>query len=182
MDADAISFTPPLSPKIYGDGRALFTIGTLNQRPAYWIIRGDSHWTSGLDFGAEPPDGALEFVDVVDGIITDLEEEFGSARCGYCGAGLSHYTQDDPPDCSKEGCPAKDDLEAGCGWPSVDDNGGCHWGRLAWPAGFDVEPHPLHPSTTILKVGMANCATCQGEVPTPEPSKAALKNPGRTDQ
>lgn len=47
--ADAITFVPRVLPTIYGDGRALFTIATINQRPAYWVIRACSTWGSGLD-------------------------------------------------------------------------------------------------------------------------------------
>jgi len=150
--SDALTFVPPLSDVIYGDGRALFLVGTLNQRPRYWVIRGDSHWTSGMDYGEEPSDDAVDFGDVVEDIITDLEEEFGSARCGYCGQGLSAYSPADPPDCSNENCCAKDDLTAGCGWPSIDDNGGCHWGRADWPKGFETVPHPLSGMTILAEV------------------------------
>lgn len=47
--ADAITFVPRVLPTVYGDGRALFTIATINQRPAYWVIRACSTWGCGLD-------------------------------------------------------------------------------------------------------------------------------------
>jgi hypothetical protein len=42
--ADAINFKPALCGNVYGDGRALFGLSTLNLRPAYYVIRGDSGW------------------------------------------------------------------------------------------------------------------------------------------
>lgn len=45
----SITFVPRLLPTIFGDGRALFTIATINQRPAYWVIRACSTWGSGHD-------------------------------------------------------------------------------------------------------------------------------------
>lgn len=47
--ADAISFTPRVLPHIYGDGRALFALATINQRPRYWVIRACSTWGCGMD-------------------------------------------------------------------------------------------------------------------------------------
>ena len=35
--ADTISFIPRVLPTVYGDGRALFALATINQRPAYWV-------------------------------------------------------------------------------------------------------------------------------------------------
>lgn len=145
IPADAITFVPALLEIFYGDGRALFFVGTINQRPRYWVIRGDSSWSeSGSDH---------DFGEFVDEIITDLEEEFGPATCGYCGQGLSGYSIDDPPECSEPGCDAKDALEAGCDWPSVDANGGCHWGSMRWPPGFDVVENPLDYRGNFLSIG-----------------------------
>jgi hypothetical protein len=146
-EADAITFAPALLDTVYGDGRALFTIGTINQRPAFWVIRGDSGWAYDLDHG-DTPDDAPDFGDLVEDILRDMEEYFGRAECGYCGRSLSMYSADewreaDPPICTKVGCEAQDELDAGTGdWPSVDSNGGCHWGRMAWPEGFPVVKHP----------------------------------------
>src|SRR6202012_2280696 len=49
VPADAITFSPRVLPKVYGDGRALFALATINQRPAYWVIRGCSTWGCGSD-------------------------------------------------------------------------------------------------------------------------------------
>lgn len=85
VPADAITFVPPVLSTVYGDGRALFRITTINDRPAYWIVRGDSGWQV-EDYAA--PDDAPDFGDFTDEILTDLEEEFGSSRCGYDGSSL----------------------------------------------------------------------------------------------
>lgn len=151
---DEIEFVPYLLPLSYGDGRALFKIGTINQRPRYWIIRGDSSWESDLDYPGTDSDDDSSPNDVgefIDDIVTDLEGAFGSALCGYCGLGLSAYSVDDLPHCNIEGCEAKDELEAGCDWPCINDDGGCHWGRMDWPAGFAVTNSP-HYSESILAI------------------------------
>jgi hypothetical protein len=143
VPADAVTFTPRVLPIIYGDGRALFTIGTLNQRPRYWVIRGDSRWTTYGD--SIPYDEApepVEFVELIDYILPDMEERFGRAQCGYCGQSLSMYSADDLPHCDRESCDAADTLEAGCDWPAVDDNGGCHWSRMDWPADIAAIENP----------------------------------------
>lgn len=132
-EADAITFTPPLSSTIYGDGRALFAITTINNRPAYWIIRGDSGWSCD-DLMA--PDDVPEFGDFIDEILTDLEGEFGRARCGYSGANL--YLPPEERGCDCEDCSDPEVAE----WPMVDAEVGCSWRRLWWPASFDLVPHP----------------------------------------
>lgn len=133
VPADAITFVPPLLDKVYGDGRSLFTLSSIHQRPAYWVIRGDSGWST-CDSGA--PDDAPEFVDFVDDIVTDLEEQFGSARCGYSGSCLRWPVEE--RDCNCEEC--ADPYIAK--WPAVDANDGMSWGRYRWPSGFDTVDHP----------------------------------------
>lgn len=143
--AHMIRFTPALLPVVYGDGRALFVVSTINQRPRYWIIRGDSQWA--VDTDSNSPWPALsenDFDDLLDDILSDMEEHFGRAECSYCGRGLSCYA-DGPPEearCGERGCEAPDEVEAGCGWPSVDSNGGCSWSRMKWPDCFATTPHP----------------------------------------
>ena len=77
VPADAITFVPPVLSTVYGDGRALFTISTINDRPAYWIVRGDSGWQV-QDYHA--PDDAPDFGDFTDDILTDLPERFIAAE------------------------------------------------------------------------------------------------------
>lgn len=151
IPADAITFTPRVLTKVYGDGRALFTLSTINNRPAYWVIRGDSGWDC-AESGA--PDDAPDFRDFTDEILTDLEEEFGNARCGYSGANL--YLQPDERGCDCEQCTDSTIAE----WPEVDGDGGCSWGRMDWPDGFQVIEHPWARAWNLLaptiETGAAN--------------------------
>ncbi|MGE0845526.1 MAG: hypothetical protein AB7L41_04600 [Flavobacteriaceae bacterium] len=134
---DAITFVPKVSPVIYGDGRALFSIATSNQRPRYWIIRACSTWGCGLD--REDSHGP-DFAEVVDDIMTDLEEAFGRGSCGYSGNNLFWPRRERLRNCQCEECSDRFTAK----WPMVDDRGGCSWSRMNWPEGFPVEPNPLH--------------------------------------
>jgi len=136
--ADAITFVPRLLPVICGDGRALFTMATINQRPAYWIIRGCSTWGSGLDrYDATGPD----FAELSDDLLTELEEAFGRGRCGYSGNSLFWPRKERLRDCQCEEC---DEKRWKASWPMVDDEGGCSWSRMDWPDGFATVPNPLN--------------------------------------
>lgn len=128
VQGDTPPFRPALLPKIYGDGRALFAIATINQRPRYYVIQGDSTWDS-----SEGP----QFSELVDDILTDLEEHFGNARCGYSGNNLYHPKYERVRNCKCEDC---SDGKFRARWPMVDADGGCSWGRMDWPDGFDVVP------------------------------------------
>lgn len=141
VPADAIEFTPRVLPLIYGDGRALFTIATINQRPAYWVIRGCSTW--GCDMDRESADGP-NFGDFTDNILTDLEEAFGNGRCGYSGESLFFPKEERHCDCEE----CQDEYVAA--WPEVDGYGGCSWSRCDWPEGFNVEIHPLSGARDLL--------------------------------
>jgi hypothetical protein len=134
--ADAISFIPRLLPTIYGDGRALFTIATINQRPAYWIIRACSTWGCGLD--REQSTGP-DFAEMTDDILTALEDAFGDGRCGYSGNSLFVPKRERRQNCQCEDC-----IELPVArWPMVDGTGGCSWSRMDWPKGFQTIPNPL---------------------------------------
>jgi hypothetical protein len=143
--ADAIRFTPRVLPVIYGDGRALFALATINQRPAYWVIRGCSTWGCGSDHGnSTGPD----FAELTDDILTDLEEAFGRGRCGYSGNSLFWPREDRLENCQCDEC----DDQYVASWPDVDDYGGCSWLRIDWPAGFVTEPNPLNWRGNLLAV------------------------------
>lgn len=133
---DAISFIPRLLPTFYGDGRALFAITTINQRPAYWVIRGCSTWGCGSDLGES---SGPEIIELIDDIVTDLEDAFGSGRCGYSGNSLFWPRRDRIRDCQCEEC--SDRYVAR--WPMVDDEGGCSWSRIDWPKAFETVDNPL---------------------------------------
>lgn len=108
VPADAIKFVPRLCDTIYGDGRALFHLSTLNQRPAFYVIRCCSTWNES-NYSMDRHFG--EFTDLM---LSDLEEQFGSAR--------PDSEEDDP-----------DILENWHPFPALDDEGGCQWGQCDWP-------------------------------------------------
>jgi hypothetical protein len=149
---DTPPFIPHLLPRFYGDGRALFSITTINQRPKYWVIRGDSGWTCGSDYGVDAPENAPDFGELYDEILNDLDEYFGRAACSYCGAGASCYANGAPEEahCGFDGCERPDEVRAGCGWPSVDAGNGCSWSRMRWPDGFEVVDNPHHYRGNLL--------------------------------
>lgn len=124
VPADAVTFTPQLLSRVYGDGRALIGLTTINNRPRFYYIRIDSSWSIDMDRGA-PPD-APELREFIDDICWALEDEFGSARPD---------SEEDDPDI------LKDDQNP---WPAFDDRDGCSWWRVNWPPllGRRFEPHP----------------------------------------
>lgn len=141
VKGDTPPFTPALLPHRFGDGRALFAISTLNQRPRYWVIQGDSGWT----VGSEP--GESEISEHVDDILSALEDHFGNAACSYSGNNLLQ------PKCVRKLCCKCEDCLNGkfrASWPMVYANGGCSWSRLAWPDGFATEAKPGYREGAIL--------------------------------
>lgn len=149
--ADTISFIPRVLPTVYGDGRALFALATINQRAAYWVIRACSTWESGLDH--ESGDGP-DFAEMTDEILTDLEDAFGNGRCGYSGNSLFWPKRERLRSCKCEDC-VEGPLAR---WPMVDGCGGCSWSRIDWPKGFDVEPNPLSWTGNLLRAATASPA------------------------
>ena len=146
VPSQSIKFVPRVLPVIYGDGRALFTLSTLNQRPAYWVIRACSSWGCGSDReSATGPD----FVEMTDQIMTDLEDHFGRGRCGYSGNSLFWPKYERIQNCRCEECT---DRYGTARWPMVDSYGGCSWSRIDWPDGFDTVPNPLSWRGNILAV------------------------------
>lgn len=129
--ADMITFTPAVLTQTFGDGRALFGLTTINNRPAYWIIRGCSTWD--VAEGAAPDD-APEFIEFVDDIVWAIEEEFGGVSCyerNYRGDWIDRETKRFIP-------------RAWTDYPTIDDENGCSWFRLDWPPldGVKFERHP----------------------------------------
>lgn len=147
--ADAITFTPRVLPTVFGDGRALFTLATINQRPAYWVIRACSTWSSGYECGAAI---GSDFGDHTDEILTALEEAFGNGRCGYSGCNLFFPKRERIKYCKCEEC---SDGSFRARWPMVDGDGGCSWSRMDWPNGFEVEPNPLSWKGNLLRAAIA---------------------------
>lgn len=145
VKGDTPEFTPVLCDTIWGDGRALFALATINQRPRYYVIRGDSRWSC-----HDSPEDRPDFVDFVDDILIRLEEQFGSGRCNYSGSSL--FWSVDDRECECEYCKGiyGDDgeeiehPEPVAEWPMVDGYGGCSWSRMEWPrlSGEHFEEHP----------------------------------------
>lgn len=125
--ADGINFVPRLCSKVFGDGRALLALTTINSRPRYYVIRIDSSWDVE---DCDAPDGAPDLRDHLGDIECALEDEFGAARS---------YTDDEDCDLTDE------EVEAATAWPTFDGDLGTSWSRIDWPAlrGVRMVPHPF---------------------------------------
>lgn len=141
IEKDAITFTPQVLHEKFGDGRALFKLASINSRPAYWIIRGDSSW-SVLDYDA--PGDAVDFGEQTDEISFALEDEFGRANCGED----FHWEGDKIID-EETG---EELTESDISYPVVNWGGGCSWCRMDWPdlEGVELMPHPFNQRYRIL--------------------------------
>lgn len=116
-----IEFTPATSSCVFGDGRALFRVTTVNSRPRWWLVRGCSTWTAQND----PHDGLEPIADHIDDIVDALSEEFGGVPMRD---GEDEYDVD-----------ATEIV-----YPAIDDRIGTFWDHLDWPdlPGVGYEPHP----------------------------------------
>lgn len=132
---DTPPFIPRVLPKVFGDGRALLALSSINQRPAYWVIRVGSTWDD------------EEIHEHMDDIWEALEDAFGNGRCGYSGNSLFWLKRERIADCQCEEC---SDGRFRARWPMVDADGGCGWQWIEWPDGFDVEPHPQRFRANLL--------------------------------
>ena len=105
---------PVISEKIIGDGKQLIYIGTIDQRPNYWLIRIDSK-TDVLsdDFDIE------EYLEI-------LEDEFGRHPNDY-------FCEDEFLEAKKNGFLEEYDTykeyDSACQYPAIWWGGG-HWGSL----------------------------------------------------
>jgi len=153
---NSITFTPAVLERVFGDGRALFSITTINDRPAYWIIRGCSTWMISGDYRA--PDGSPDFGDFADDILTAIEEEYGTSD--YYELNAQHRWIDSE---TKKFVPT-----SWAEFPVINTHDGCSWGRLDWPAldGVEIEAHPFANRGNVLKVEATPpavvCSTCDG--------------------
>ena len=103
---DAIIFTPPLANVVYGDGRRVFAFTTTNDRPAYWVVRGDSSWRTWLGH-----DG-VDITEFTDTVTENLRREFGDGE---------PQNDDEKP---------IDDGDNKEPYPAIDLRGGYSWRRL----------------------------------------------------
>lgn len=136
VPGDTKPFIPRVLPEVFGDGRALLVLSTLNQRPAYWVIRICSTWDED------------DISEHSDDILTALEDAFGNGRCGYSGNSLFWTKSERLLNCQCEEC---SDGRSRAHWPMVDADGGCSWGFMKWPEGFDIEPHPTNWRANLLR-------------------------------
>ena len=141
----SVAFVPQVLPEVFGDGRALFAFSTINTRPAYWIIRGDSGWATCFD---APGGGGKDFGNFVDPVLEALEEHFGVAELG------EHFERD----CDGRAIDPQTGAllaEAEVSYPVVNYGCGCFWSRLDWPAlkGVDFDAHPLGARVKVLAAG-----------------------------
>lgn len=132
--ADAVTFTPALSNRLYGDGKALLGLTTINSRPRFYVLRIDSGWRIDMDHSA--PDDAEVLADRIDAFAFALEEEFGRGRFDD-GSG--------EPETARQ----RDERRK---WPAYDDENGCSWWRMDWPTlpGVKLKPHPFNHQYKIL--------------------------------
>lgn len=129
--SNEVVFTPPVLDRVFGDGRALFRVTTINNRPRWWVVRGCSTWTENND----PHDGLVPVHDHIDDVVQAIADQFG---------GLPNMLgeDEDVEYVDDEGRPFD---PADIVHPQIDDRTGTSWSHLDWPelAGVTLEPHPV---------------------------------------
>ncbi len=139
---NSITFTPAVLNKVFGDGRALFSITTINDRPAYWIVRGCSSWKISGDYRA--PDGSPDFGDFTDEILAAIEDQYGTSDYYEMNANCRWIDSE-----TKKFVPS-----SWAEFPVINTHDGCSWGRLEWPEieGVELEPHPFAAWANVIKI------------------------------
>lgn len=129
-----VTFTPRVLERTFGDGRALFRITTINDRPRWWLIRGCSTWTEDND----DHDGLTTLYDEIDEIIQAIADEFG---------GLPNMESEDNPEEYVDHATGLPFDPADLEYPAIDDRTGSFWSHQDWPdlPGVDLVPHPVPP-------------------------------------
>lgn len=131
---DTVTFTPRVLERTFGDGRALFRITTINNRPRWWLIRGCSTWTEDND----DHDGLTTLYDEIDEIVQAIADEFG---------GLPNMeSETDPEDYVDPHTGAPFD-PCDLVYPQIDDRTGQSWSHVDWPdlPGVALVDHPVPP-------------------------------------
>ncbi len=109
---------PVICSKIFGDGLQLAYLGTIDQRPHYWLIRIDS----GIDLQADDFDYEKH-------LLEPLEEEFGR----FPEAGYISYSEYKQLKKKSTGCihdyDSYKDYNNACKYPALYWGGG-HWGTV----------------------------------------------------
>ena len=99
---DHYTVEPKLMSRVWGDGAILIGIQPINDRPDYYVVRGDSSWVKDGDLDGAATD------EIIDGeIIDEIEDEFGFQR--------EEYFRDNETD---------DEWAEGNAWPVSDFAGG----------------------------------------------------------
>ena len=118
---DSGPMTPYVCEAVQGDGMHLLKISTINQRPNYHVIRVDSSFNPVRDrYYDERYGEAAEICEIIDDLLTLIEEECGSGRP------YEEGDEDYDPVTDGEGYGARDP------WPAIDDRDGCGWGEIRW--------------------------------------------------
>lgn len=134
------TFTPAVVARSFGDGRALFKFTTIQNRPAYWLVRGCTSWTEGHD----APEGRIPFADSADEVVEAIEDEFG---------GTHHYDRDARGRyVDQETGERIDRGDARVEFPVIESETGCSWALIDWPdlPGIDLVPHPHERGVRVL--------------------------------
>ena len=113
-------FEPVISKEILGDGLQLIYVGTIDQRPYYWLIRIDSK----TDIESDDFD--------IYKIVAILEEEFGiPPECDVNEEEFNEYKKSEDSDLSElDNYDTYEDYEQACEYPAILCNS-AHWGCIA---------------------------------------------------
>lgn len=138
-EANAVTFTPEVVDEALGDGRALFKVTTIHNRPRYWLVRGCSSWSCD-EAGA--PDDAPEMCDAIDDVEDAIAGQFGS---------MSHYERDENGDwVDEDGEKLEDGFDD---YPTINPADGRMWERIDWPElpGVALAKHPFSNETILAE-------------------------------
>ncbi len=127
-----VTFAPRVLPHVFGDGRALFRVTTINNRPCWWLVRGCSTWTEGND----PDDDAFEpLIDRIDDVVQAIADEFG---------GLPNMESEEDPEAYVDHATGGPFDPADIVYPQIDDRTGTSWSHEDWPdlPGIALVAHP----------------------------------------
>lgn len=137
-ESQAVTFTPQVVDQILGDGRALFKISTINNRPRYWLVQGCSSWS--CDDEDAPPD-APEMHDVIDDVEDAIGSQYGS---------LAHYERDERGKWMLDGFELPEGADE---YPRINPADGRFWERISWPElpGVAMVRHPFSCETILAE-------------------------------
>lgn len=130
--SQTVAFTPRVLSRTFGDGRALFRVTTINNRPRWWLVRGCSTWTESND----PDNPAFEpVIETIYEIVQAIADEFG---------GLPNMEDERDPEAYVDPATDKPFDPADIVYPQIDDRTGTSWAHEDWPdlAGVALVAHP----------------------------------------